>query len=152
MQVSDERRPGVRMVCPHCGNDGLRLPLRALFSRRAQVVCEHCGRQVESRLGAAVGIKNFISGVVGMALMMVAFIFLWGRWFLWPLVLLGFIVVDAWIMATLHRRNLRRMAVAAGRAGGSDPGGGALSRPGGRNGGAVGDGHGGAGNGEGPPS
>jgi hypothetical protein len=105
------------MVCPHCMKPGLRVPFKALFSRRAEVPCDLCGVKTVSQLGLIVDVKNFISGVVGMGLLMLFFFVLWGRWFLLPLVFVFFVAIDAWVMATLHRRNLRRIALDSARAG-----------------------------------
>jgi hypothetical protein len=57
-------------------------------------------------------VKNFISGIAGMGLLIILFIFLWGSWLLIGLFLVGFFVFDALTMVSLHRRNLRRMNLA----------------------------------------
>jgi hypothetical protein len=70
-----------------------------------------------SELGAIVHLKNGIVGAAGMALIAVLFIFLWGSWFLVTLMFALYFGIDAWIMATLHRRNLRRIALDGAREG-----------------------------------
>lgn len=97
--------------CPDCRKAGLRLPIKALFFRRASFTCAECGRRTSSELGGIVDLKNFIIGCIGPALITVSFIFLWGWWFLLSLIILSVFASDMWIMATLHRRNLRKMTL-----------------------------------------